>query len=155
MRYLVLLVFLLSSSIAYGQSPPIETIPPGEDVITPLHKGDAAPYSGQLFDIDTSIRWGNWLQQYKYRLEWDVTKVEKTCKVQENYYKDLLQIEKDRAKKVEVDLTDRLKKAEEERIQAEDTPWYNTTEFGVVLGVVSTSLIFGIAVAAIGTTTSN
>ncbi len=168
MRWLAFLLLLIPS-LAFAQEkpapspdppaaklPPIQAIPPGDDVIVPLRKGQVAPFTGQLFDPNTSLRWGNWLQQYKYRLKWDVTAVQNKCAIEMTYRDSLLLIEKDRAKKVELDLTTRLGRSEQARLNAEEElrnpPWYSTTTFGVVIGAVATAAVFGIAVAAIDAT---
>jgi hypothetical protein len=169
MRWLVLILLWLTPALGLAQDaaptpspdppaalPPIQTIPPGDDVIAPLRKGQAAPFTGQLFGPNTALRWGNWLQQYKYRLKWDVAAVQNKCTIEINYQSSLLTIEKDRAQKVETDLTTRLGRSEEARLNAEEEarnpPWYSTTAFGVIIGAVATAAVFGIAVAAIDAT---
>lgn len=161
MNWRAFLVIFLMPAVVLAQTPspdppPIEAIPPGEDVIVPLRKGQPAPFTGQLFDPNTALRWGNWLQQYKYRLEWDVAAVRKSYEVELTYKDEILTNERERAAKVEKDLTDRLARAEKARLKAEEEarnpPWYNTRTFGVVVGVLATAAVFGIAVAAVNAT---
>jgi hypothetical protein len=45
---------------------PLTAVPPGEDQIFVVAKGQPAPVQGQLFDTPTAIRWGNYLQPAKY-----------------------------------------------------------------------------------------
>lgn len=160
MRWLLLLLVLFPTT-AWAQpspdpSPPVEAIPPGDDVIVSLPKGHVAPFGGQLYEPLTALRWANWLQQYKYRLVWDVEKEQSVCRVEKKYRDDLLEAEEARALKVETDLVIRLGRSEQARLDAEEEirnpPWYSTVEFGVVLGVVTTSVIFGVAVAAVNAT---
>ncbi len=164
MKWLFVILVALLPSLARAQpspdpdpSPPIEAIPPGDDRIVPLPKGHVAPFGGQLYSPLTALRWANWLQQYKYRLQWDVAKEQRVCKVEMKYRDDLLMAEEVRAKKVEDDLVERLGRSEQARLEAEEEarnpPWYSTRTFGVVLGVLATAAIFGIAVAAIDATT--
>lgn len=166
MKWFLIILVVLLSSLAQAQpspdpepsaSPPIEAIPPGEDKIVPLLKGHVAPFGGQLYDPLTALRWANWLQQYKYRLQWDVSKEQHVCRVEMKYRDDLLLAEETRAKKVEDDLVERLGRSEQARLDAEEEarnpPWYSTRTFGVVVGVLATAAIFGIAVAAIDATT--
>lgn len=133
--------------------PPVEAIPPGEDQITPLKKGEPAPYSGQLFGVDTAIRWGNWLQQYRYRLVWDVELEQSICAEEKTYKDSLLSIEKQRAEKVEVSLRTALRESEKERLEAEEAarnpPWYSTMEFGVVVGAVAAVGVMAVAIWAL------
>ena len=171
MKYLILLFVLLTSSSAlaqeapvpssdpestYEKPAPVETIPLGKDKITSVRKGALVPYDGQLFDIDTAIRWGFWLQQYKYRLEADTKKYQQLCRVEMNFRDKKLTIERERNKTVEKDLRNRLLRSEKARLAAEEEarnpPWYSTPTFGVVLGAVATAAVFGIAVAAIDAT---
>lgn len=156
---LILLAIVLLSSAAHADptaTPPIETIPPGEDKITPVTKGTIVPYDGQLFDPMTSIRWANWLQQYRYRLVWDVQKEQQVCQVEMKYRDDLLVAEEERAKQVEDDLLTRLERSESARLAAEEEarnpPWYATPVFGAVIGAVATAAVFGVAVAAVSAT---
>ncbi len=167
MRALVVLLVLLISSSAIAQpSPdpeptyekpaPVDTIPPGKDKIKSVRKGQVVPFDGQLFDIDTAIRWGFWLQQYKYRLEADSIRFQQLCRVETDFRDRKLGIEKERNGKVETDLRERLLRSEKARLAAEEEarnpPWFSTTAFGVVIGVVATAAVFGIAVAAIDAT---
>ena len=108
---------------------------------------------GQIFSIDTAIRWGFWLQQYKYRLVADSMRYQQLCWVEKNYRDRKLEIEKVRNEKVERDLRERLHRSERSRLAAEEVArnpsWYRTETFGIIVGVVATGTIFGIAVAAI------
>lgn len=144
---------LLPATAAAQASPPIQAVPVGEDKIVPVREGEKAPFTGQLFDQPTALRWGNWLLQYKYRLEWDVQKEQKVCLAETEYRDKLLQIEKDRAQQVEVDLMERLERSETARLAAEEVarnqPWYNTRELGVVLGVTGTVGIMALSIWAL------
>jgi hypothetical protein len=153
----IFFVLLLSLPIwaqdAEYDAPPIVSIPPGPDKITSLKKGDKAPYDGQLFNIDTAIRWGFWLQQYKYRLAADVKEQRHLCEVEKEFKDTALVVEKTRARTVEKDLRDRLVKSEQARVNAEEDarnpPWYSTVEFGIAIGVISTAAVFALAVWAV------
>ena len=152
MNLRVLFGLLLLPLCAAAQSPPVQEIPPGEDEIVPVAKGQQAPFAGQLFSPDTALRWANWLQQYKYRLEWDVTREQKLCVEEKNYRDKLLVIEKERSKKVEDDLVERLRKTEQARIDAEsaaEPAWYSTVEFGIVVGTAITAGAFALSIWAL------
>lgn len=164
MKYLgpLLILLLLSSHVQAQPSPdppgyekpiPVETIPPGDDLIKPLRKGDKAPFDGQLFNIDTSIRWGFWLQQYRYRLVADSKRYQQLCRVETGFRDKKLEIEKSRNDKIDKDLRDRLLRSEKARLAAEEDsrnpPWYSTTEFGMVIGAVATLAVVAVAVWAL------
>lgn len=155
MNYKVFIAALLIPSVLYAQTPPIATIPPGEDKISAVKKADPAPYDGQLYSTDTAIRWAFWLQQYKFRLKSDVETAQQICKAETDYRDKSLVIEQKRADKVEKDLTDRLLRSEKARLTAEDEarnpPWYRTREFGLVLGVIGTAGLVSLSVWVIQT----
>lgn len=157
MSWRAFLLVLLLPSLVWAQSPPIVAVPPGDDKIVPLEEGDKAPYTGQLFDPTTALRWANWLQQYKYRLKWDVEKEQSICAVEKKYRDDLLSAEEKRAATVEKDLRARLLRSEKARLKAEEEArnpdWYNTRTFGVAVGVVATVGIVALSVWALSAVT--
>ncbi len=128
----------------------LESIPPGDDKIVPLKKGVPAPFDGQLFNPETALRWANWLEQMKTRLTLDVKKAEDVCKVETAHRDRVLKIEKDRAAAVEKDLHERLHKSEEARLKSEeaarDRPFYDTVEFGIIVGVLASAGVFSLSV---------
>ena len=144
MKHLVFLFALLLSSAVHAQDSGIVTIPPGDDLIIQMDKGEPAPYGGQLFSTDTALRWGFWLQQYRLRLKLDVETAEKKCKVQLEYKDRELQIEKARALAMEKDLETRLVRSEEHSLKWQDEamnpPFFKTFEFGLLVGVVVTGV---------------
>jgi hypothetical protein len=152
MRWFIIAAVLLVSSSASAQT--IMTIPPGEDVIKSLDKGDAAPYRGHLYDTNTAMRWGFWLQQYKLRLKEDVEKERRTCKAELDLKDRKLKIEKDLRVLVVGDLKTRLLRSEKNRLRAEEDmrnpPFWKTFEAGVVFGVVVTVGFGALAVWALG-----
>ena len=153
MNWKAFIAITLLPVYAAAQTPPISTIPPGDDKIVSVKKTDPAPIDGQLYSTDTAIRWAFWLQQYKYRLKADVEQAQQVCKAETDYRDKALVIENDRNGKVEKDLTDRLIRSEKARLAAEDEarnpPWYRTTGFGVVLGVVTTAGLVSLSIWAL------
>jgi hypothetical protein len=143
MKHLVLVFFLLFPSLVHAQA--VEAIPPGDDVIEPVQKGSPAPFSGQLFDTMTAMRWGNYLQQYRLRLDVDVKAAEKTCKAELDYDLKIRDIETDRNKKVETDLQQRLLRSEQRNAALQEKlnnpSFFRSMEFGVTLGVVSSVVV--------------
>lgn len=145
-------VFLLTSMV-FAQAAPIRRIPEGEDRITSMTQGQEAPYSGQLFDPPTALRWANALEQYKMRLEDDVEREKQVCEIKTEYSEKVLAAEKERAVIVEADLRIRLHRSEQARLKAEhelrNPTWYRTTWFGVVTGVVGAAAFFGLSAWAV------
>jgi hypothetical protein len=152
----MLLASLMSASTAQAQDPPISRIPPGEDVITVVRKGDPAPYTGQLFDPSTAIRWGNALEQYKVRLKIDIEAVESTCTVEKDYRDKLLATEKTHASEVlrlhQVELEAARKRAQALEAELDNPPWYRTVGFGAALGGAAAlgAVILGVVIVNSG-----
>ena len=115
---------------------PLTPIPPGEDKIESLQQGQPAPYSGQLFDNKTALRWGNYLEQYKVRLVIDVEYQKKVDQAKIDFLTNSLLAREDQLKFV---MADYQKQVAELR----NPPFYKTTWFGVTVGIVGT-----VAVAA-------
>ena len=139
------LALSLWTSTAHGQD--VMDIPPGEDVIAAVKKGQPAPFDGQIFDINTALRWANWLDQYQAKLKAVQTKERALCQSQLEYQAELDLLEIDELKALNIDLKERLKRSETAKAQAEyelnHTAWYESVWFGVALGVVGTTgLVF-------------
>lgn len=130
----------------------IRDIPPGEDRIVVLQQGEKAPFTGQLYDSNTALRWANWLLQYKFRLKTDVDYIKSLWDADVRYTKSLLEIEKNKYLQVTTDYqkqtaehqTTILKLQEELR----NPPFYRSVWFGVLLGVVITGAAVGVGIAA-------
>lgn len=138
---LVFLVCLFFSSVVQAQD--VITFPPGDDVIIQMNKGEPAPYQGALYNVDTAIRWGYWLQQYKLRLKEDVEAEKRKCKVHLEFKDKELKLEREKNELIIDDLRTRLGRAEEGRLNAEDDArnpsFFKTFEFGLIVGVIVTS----------------
>lgn len=124
---------------------PVQAVPPGEDRIEAVKKGDPAPFDAQCFDQPTAIRWGNYLVQYKYRLKLDHGYLRALDEANDEYNKKLLQAEKDKYN----DVVPKLEYENSElRRQLDNPPFYKTVWLGVVLGVVTTGAL--VALTAYG-----
>jgi hypothetical protein len=128
-----------------AQAQDIITFPPGEDVIIVLDKDDPAPFRGQLFDADTAIRWGYWLEQYKLRLKLDVEAEQKKCDAKLDYGERELKIEREKNDTIYNDLRERLIQSEKAQLMAEDEarnpPFWKTFEFGLLVGIAGSALV--------------
>lgn len=74
---------------------PVQALPAGEDTITPLGKGAQAPYTGQLLDEPTALRWMHYLEQYKVRLREDVVYERTMCNAYLAYDAERLRLSED------------------------------------------------------------
>lgn len=140
-RVFLLLLLLISPSFAMA-SPALTPIPPGEDKIEPITQGQVSPFSGQVFDNKTALRWGNYLQQCKVRLELDPELVRKQLQAEIEGLEKRGQLQQWANQQILDSYKFRLQELEKE---AASPPFYRTPWFGFTLGVVS-------AVAVAGTT---
>jgi hypothetical protein len=122
--------------------PQVVTYPPGADKIVVVKKGDPVPYTGQLFEDNTALRWAMWLQQYKSRYGLDMKAAQDTCKVKLDHADTMAAIERGRADKVEVELKTRLESTEVQRLKLEEElrnpGFFKQPGFWYGVGVVST-----------------
>ena len=167
MNWRAFLVVFLLPSMVLAQTPgytvpyvppapqlKLDPIPPGDDVIVPLAKGKEAPFEGQLFDPTTALRWGNYLEQYRLRLEVCYQERQELSTIDHAYFNQVLRIEQDSSKRVVSDLEGRLKRVEEQNAQlqgelSKGPAWYNSRGFGVVIGVVGTVAVVGLSAWAL------
>lgn len=127
---------LFIHSLALAQD--VQDIPTGDDIIQPLRRGEAAPFDGQLFDIDTSLRWANWLNQYKIKLEAQKKLDSALCQSDLSFQRDMDEIEIKGLNELNTDLKTRLTRSEQQRLQEQldNNAWYSSVWFGAVLGAV-------------------
>jgi len=147
---LVVLVVLLYSARAGAEDlglddPGLRAIPPGDDVIMAVKKGGKVPFDGQIFDINTAIRWGNWLTVYRERLEDSENRAKRLCQMEIRYQEQIYAIEVERYTRLSTDLEKRLLRSEQARVRAEherdNPPFYKSFLFGLGVGVVSMSAV--------------
>lgn len=152
MNWRALVAILLLSSFAAAQELPavpefkLDPIPPGEDVIQAIRKGQTAPFDGMLFDNATALRFGNYIEQARLQAQLCYKTWAETRDAEQAYWRGVVSVEQESAEEVKADLKVRLTRVEEEnaRLQGElskGPPWYNTRTFGLVLGVVGTSAL--------------
>ena len=155
MNLRALLVALILPSLALAEEslpvPDVVTFPPGDDNITAIRKGEAAPYAGQLFDENTSLRWAMWLQQYKLRYGTDLKAAQSDSSVLVIHEREYRSIEAERNAQSEKDLKERLLSSEKARLEAEEKlrnpPFWKEPGFWFGAGAVTTRIAV-IAVAA-------
>lgn len=150
MRWNLAFVVVSVSSFAWAD-PAVVTYPPGDDKIVVVKKGEPAPYTGQLFDDNTALRWATWLKQYKARLALDAQAAQEMCAVKVDHEQRLAAIEAERGAKVEADLRERLKQTDAARLQAEealrDPPFFKQP--GVWFGIGLATAVATAGVTAI------
>ena len=136
--------FLLYAGAAHAQE--VVSVPSGNDVIYPVKKGEIVQMDGQLFDNATSLRWANWLMQYKQYVASNKSLDQTICKAQVDLQQAKLDTLQKQYDTVTLDLQNKLNKAQE---AAADPPWYHTTTFGLVLGVAGTLAVGAVVAYAV------
>ena len=134
---LVFCAAALVSNMALADRP-VQTVPPGDDKIVVVTQGQPAPFTGQLFDNNTALRWGNWLQQYKFRLTLDVDTQKKLDQIQIDLLAGKLQFERDQYKVVTGDYQVQVATLQEE---LRNPPWYKSPWFGFGCGIVASVVL--------------
>lgn len=133
-------------------APIVKDIPPGDDKIVAVHAGDKVPFTGQLFEPATALRWANWLQQYKLRLDTDVEAQKKICAADAQLANKLAAIDQEKNTTIQTDLKNTngqltTRVADLQKV-IDDPPFYKTFLFGAIVGVVATGVLFGLGVYA-------
>lgn len=125
-------------------SPALVPIPSGTNVIEPLQQGQPAPFTGQLFDLKTALRWGNFLEQCRVRLDVDVRTERDRGIVEAGYWRTRL--EQDRASFLVIvqDQQNQIAKLSIPKA----VPFYQEGWFTFGLGAVSTGVLIGLGVYA-------
>ena len=134
------MLLVLLPRLVLAQTAPVTDVPPGEDVIVVVKKGDPAPFTGQLFDNATSLRWGNWLLQYKLRLKIDVEYIQRVDAAELEYQKKLVTIEQTKYLSVTTELQKTVTGLQN---QLANPPFYQTFWFGMTVGVALSVVAVG------------
>jgi hypothetical protein len=137
--FLFIVVLMLVPSFVLAQTLP--PIPPGEDKIEVIFEGEKAPYTGQLFDQTTALRWGIWLQRYPMLLKEQTENQQKLCDTELTYQRSLIDISSSRRDAIEADLRARLAESEKQRFQLQQAEanqaFYQSKTFMFFLGFVT------------------
>lgn len=142
MSHRACILALLITTLAQAEESRVVTYPPGDDKISVVRKGEAAPYAGQLFDDATALRWATWLQQYKALTKVDSEAAERTCSIRVGHEQEVAAVEAERNAKIEEDLKQRLKDTDATRLKLEDEirnpPFFRQPGFWFGVGVAAT-----------------
>jgi hypothetical protein len=124
----------------------VTAVPTGNDTIIPVKKGEPSPIDGQLFDNPTSLRWANWLVQYKNLVTTNKELDQKVCSADTTLADTKYALLQKQYDTVTQDLQTKLTAAQTELASP---PWYRTVGFGVALGVVGSLALVGITAYAV------
>lgn len=154
---LLLVTTISPASFADPSGVGVQDIPPGTDKISPLRKGEPAPYDGQLFDNATSLRWGNWLLQYKLRLTADVEFERKVRAADVQLWTQRYDISEQKYTTVTRDYQEKVAALSSQvmtlQLEVNNPPWYRSPWFGFTAGVVFTGACIGLGAYSLHTAT--
>lgn len=132
LRVFSVFAVLLVTRSAVAEGPVFKPIPPGDDKIEPVVQGQPAPFTGQLFDNKTALRWANWLEQAKARLVLDVEAEKKKADIRVETLEKQTLLDKQRYEEATAIYQARIRELEK------PPPFYKNVWFGVSLGVAAT-----------------
>lgn len=110
-------------------------VPPGPTRIESISSGTAAPYSGQLFDNPTALRWANYLQQCNLHLDLQAEASKKNLELQVGFWKQ--QQEQDKVFFQQQWLQQQSQVQALQVRVAQPSPWYLSPWAGFVGGLVT------------------
>lgn len=153
MKIRALVLLATFSTRALAADPLVQSIPPGDDKIVVVRQGEKVPFTGQLYDGATALRWANWLQQYRQLVVLNHEHDQQVCQAKLDFDATFLASETKKATTIERDLKDRLVASERARAAAQyeiDHPaWYRSIWFGAAVGIVTTLGVSYVAVQAL------
>ncbi len=125
----------------------VKDIPPGPDVIVSVRAGQAAPFSGQLYDPKTALRWANWIDQLRALRAADAELADERRAAEVDLCKQTAQIADEKYKVVVASYRARDAALTQENARLKDTPWYRSPWFGFAVGIFVTGAAVGAGVA--------
>lgn len=130
--------------------PPLIPVPAGDDKIVHVEMGEPAPFTGQLYDPATSLRWAHYLQQAKLRLRVDVLAEREQCNAYLQYMGRRIDLEVTYSDAVEQDLRARVLELEQRNVDLSDEVqnpgFFKSPGFWFGVGVLATGLTVGLGV---------
>lgn len=134
LRIVSIVALVLTTRSAWAEGPVFKPIPPGDDKIEPVVQGQPAPFTGQLFDNKTALRWANYLEQARARLVLDLEAERKKADVRVETMEKQSLLDKQRYEEATAIYQARIRELEK------PPPFYKNVWFGVSLGVAATVL---------------
>lgn len=158
---LLVLALLLPSAAAQAQDAPEGDVdvPAGEDRIVVAREGTAAPFTGQLFDQATALRWGNRIVRYRMRIhlleeelvavraEYEASIATRLRIVDESYARQLTLQAESFGREItglRDDLREQATRYEGELARYRDRPFWESWGFAFGMGVLVTGIVVGV-----------
>lgn len=134
-------------------------VPAGEDRIVVVREGAAAPFTGQLFDQATALRWGNRIVRYRMRIhlleeelvavraEYEASLATRLRIVDESYARQLELQQESFEREIaglRDDLRDQAARYEAELARHRSPPFWESWGFAFGMGVLVTGIVVGV-----------
>jgi len=116
-----------------------QEIPPGKDKIETVLSGAPAPFSGQLFDPSTALRWANYLQQCKAKLVTDVEAERKISEIKVGFWMNQQVKDREYFVRQSQEQYQQILKLQQPTV----TPWYASQWTAFVAGMILTGTLVG------------
>lgn len=133
---------------------PLVAVPVGEDKIVALRLSEPAPFSGQLLDASTAVRWTHYMEQARLRLAADVIYERRVCNATMDYYEHRVLLEREASNAIEQDLRNRLVRLEQHAIDLQkelvDPGLFRSPTFWFFMGVVTSGVALGVSAYTLG-----
>lgn len=128
-------------------------VPAGQDVIVVAREGVAAPFTGQLFDQATALRWGNRIVRYRMRIHlleeelvatrtaYDASIAQRLDLQAQSYGREI--------DGLRTDLREQAARYEGELAQYRNQPFWESWGFAFGMGALVVAVVVGVVGAAI------
>ena len=155
---LIVLVTLLWAAAAQAQDgAPVPDgdvdVPAGSDVIVVAREGVAAPFTGQLFDQATALRWGNRIVRYRMRIHLLEEELTATRTAYDTSMTERLRLQAESFGReidgLRTDLRDQAARYEGELARYRNQPFWESWGFAFGMGALVVAVIVGVVGAAI------
>lgn len=124
-------------------------LPPGDDTIEAVARGEAVPFQGMLLNTDTAIRWTNRLLWYQQALRLRSEHFDDAVvMIQGSHARELGLIEASYAREIE-GLRQDLRDQATAFARSQDPVFYETWGFALALGVVLAGTLVGFSAWAL------
>lgn len=123
-------------------------VPPGDDVIRVVEQGRAAPFTGQLFDASTALRWGHRIERYRARIRLLESELELTRRIQdESMQRQLRIVEESYTREISglrADLRSQAEACRTQLQQAQHQDFWESWGFAFGMGALAMGVVVGV-----------
>jgi hypothetical protein len=153
----LLVVLLIAAPVQAQEGAPVPEgdvdVPTGPDVIVVAREGVAAPFTGQLFDQATALRWGNRLVRYRMRIHLLEEELNMTRAAYDASIAQRLDLQAQSYGReidgLRTDLRDQATRYESELARYRNQPFWESWGFAFGMGALVVAIVVAVVGAAI------